>query len=261
MASSLTVVTEPVTSDSTAAATEPAVVARFRSDVTVELVKHSAADADVVFAARVSTQGERSLDSVAQDAAGAAGLIRYLMRERHGSPFEHSVITFYVQAPIFVWREHMRHRMSSYNEESGRYRQLEPVFYVPGPERNLQQVGKAGAYEFLPGTPEQFATVTEASQSACRQAYVEYVRMLDAGVAREVARTVLPVSTYSAAYVTMNARALMNFLSLRRKSEDSRFPSYPQREIEMVAERYEDIWSHLMPLTHAAFVAAGRVAP
>jgi thymidylate synthase (FAD) len=233
----------------------------FRSDVTVELVKNAAADSDVVFAARVSTQGERSLDSVEADSAGAGGLISFLMRERHGSPFEHSVMTFYVQAPIFVWREHMRHRIASYNEESGRYRVLEPLFYVPAPERNLVQVGKAGAYDFIPGTDEQYATTVAAIQESCRESYAQYHRMLDAGVAREVARAVLPVNTYSSAYVTMNARALMNFLSLRRRSADSRFPSYPQREIEMVAERYEEEWSGLMPLTHAAFVANGRVAP
>jgi thymidylate synthase (FAD) len=234
---------------------------KFRSDVTVELVKHSAADSDVLFAARVSTQGERSIDSAGADAEASAGLIRFLMRERHGSPFEHSVMTFYVQAPIFVWREHMRHRMTSYNEESGRYRVPEPVFYVPGPDRNLVQVGKAGAYDFQPGTPEQHALTVEATERACREAYAQYERMLDAGVAREVARTVLPVSTYSSAYVTINARALMNFLSLRRRADDARFPSYPQREIEMVAEKYEAIWAELMPVTHAAFVANGRVAP
>jgi len=234
---------------------------RFRSDVTVELVKASASDADVVFAARVSTQGERSLASVDADVSEAAGLVRFLMRERHGSPFEHSVLTFFVSAPIFVWREHMRHRMTSYNEESGRYRVLEPVFYCPAPERNLVQVGKPGAYDFVPGTAEQTAVVDDAVRTATTQAYRQYQRMLGAGVAREVARVVLPVSIYSSAYVTMNARALMNFLSLRRRSDDSRFPSYPQREIEMVAERYEEIWSDLMPLTHAAFVANGRVAP
>lgn len=233
----------------------------FRSDVTVELVKHSAADSDVLFAARVSTQGERSIASASADASESAGLIRFLMRERHGSPFEHSVMTFYVQAPIFVWREHMRHRIMSYNEESGRYRVLEPLFYLPGPDRNLVQVGKAGAYDFEPGSLEQHALTTEATKEACAQAYAQYRRMLDAGVAREVARTVLPVSTYSSAYVTVNARALMNFLSLRRRSDDSRFPSYPQREIELVAERYEEIWSELMPVTHEAFVANGRVAP
>ena len=233
----------------------------FRSDVTVELVKHAASDADVLFAARVSTQGERSLDSVEADTAGAEGLIRFLMRERHGSPFEHSVMTFYVQAPIFVWREHMRHRIASYNEESGRYRVLEPLFYVPAPERNLVQIGKAGAYDFVPGTPEQYELTVDAIKTSCRESYAQYQRMLDAGVAREVARAVLPVNTYSSAYVTMNSRALMNFLSLRKRSEDAHFPSYPQREIEMVAEKYEDAWAAIMPMTHAAFVANGRVAP
>jgi thymidylate synthase (FAD) len=241
--------------------TQAAPQVRFRSDMTVELVKASAADSDVVFAARVSTQGERSLESAEADAQSSAGLIRYLMRERHGSPFEHSVMTFYVAAPIFVWREHMRHRMASYNEESGRYRVLDPVFYVPGPQRPLVQVGKPGSYEFVPGTPQQTEVVDETVRQSVASAYDAYQRMLDEGVAREVARVVLPVSIYSSAYVTMNARALMNFLSLRRKVEGSAYPSYPQVEIEMVAEQYEAIWAELMPLTHQAFVDNGRVAP
>jgi thymidylate synthase (FAD) len=233
----------------------------FRSDVTVELVKHSASDSDVVFAARVSTVGETSLSSVDSDASESKGLISFLMRERHGSPFEHSVFTFYVQAPIFVWREHMRHRMTSYNEESGRYRVLDPIFYVPDHDRKLVQIGKAGAYDFIDGTPEQFQTVDEAVRESVATAYTQYQRMLDAGVAREVARAVLPVNIYSSAYVTMNARAMMNFLSLRRKSEGSTYPSYPQREIEMVAEKYEAVFAELMPITHAAFQTNGRVAP
>lgn len=234
---------------------------RFRSDITVELIKDSASDADVVWAARVSTKGDQSLDDIATDAERSKGLINYLMRDRHGSPFEHSSMTFFVQAPIFMWREHFRHRIASYNEESGRYKVLEPVFYTPAPERKLIQVGKAGSYDFVDGTPEQFDLVTKETKAACERAYAAYQSMLDAGVAREVARIVLPLNIYSSAYVTMNARALMNFLSLRTKSEDSHFPSFPQREIEMVAERYEEEWSRLMPLTHAAFVANGRVAP
>ena len=183
------------------------------------------------------------------------------MRERHGSPFEHNSMTFFVRAPIFVWREHMRHRIASYNEESGRYRQLEPVFYVPDRGRAVVQVGKTGAYEFLPGSDEQYALIDNQMRDACATSYRAYLQMLDAGIAREVARMVLPVSIYSSAYVTLNARSLMNFLSLRRKAEGSHFPSYPQREIEMVAERYEEEWARLMPITHAAFVANGRVAP
>ncbi|GLY88625.1 FAD-dependent thymidylate synthase [Actinoallomurus iriomotensis] len=233
----------------------------FRSGVTVELVKHAASDADVIWAARVSTKGESSLADVEADPERSRGLINFLMRDRHGTPFEHSTLTFYVRAPIFVFREFMRHRTFSYNEESGRYRELEPEFYVPAPERKLVQVGKPGRYDFVEGTPEQHALVTEATKEAYRQAYGAYRRMLDAGIAREVARTVLPVGLYSSMYATCNARALMNFLSLRTRREDAAFPSFPQREIEMVAERMEREWAAVMPLTHAAFEANRRVAP
>lgn len=236
-------------------------VARFRSDVTVELVKATASDADVLFAARVSTKGEQSLDDVNGDAQRSKGLINYLMRDRHGTPFEHNSMTFFVSAPIFVFREFMRHRVFSYNEESGRYRKLEPVFYVPGPDRKLVQEGKPGRYVFVDGTPDQHKIADEATRRACEQAYAAYLEMLDAGIAREVARGVLPVATYSSMYVTCNARALMGFLSLRTKRDDSRFPSFPQREIEMVAEKMETEWSKLMPLTHAAFNEHGRVSP
>lgn len=239
----------------------------FRSDVTVELVRSSASDSDVLFAARVSTQGEQTLESAAahtdasEDEKRSKGLINYLMRDRHGSPFEHNSMTFYVQAPIFVFREFQRHRIASYNEESGRYKELSPVFYVPGADRNLIQVGKTGAYEFLPGSAEQVALVEQESRTSSQQAYESYKRMLDAGVAREVARIVLPLNIYSSMYVTMNSRALMNFLSLRTSREGTHFPSFPQREIEMCAEKMEEFWAELMPYTYEAFNKNGRVAP
>ena len=235
---------------------------QFRSDVTVELVRSTANDRDVLFAARVSTQGEQSLEGNEADATDRdKGLINYLMRDRHGSPFEHNSMTFYVQAPIFVFREFMRHRIASYNEESGRYRELRPVFYVPGADCNLVQVGKTGSYEFTPGTPEQSQLVDTEVRAVCTEAYASYQRMLEAGVAREVARMVLPVTIYSSMYVTMNARSLMNFLSLRTMREGTHFPSFPQREIEMVAEKMEQFWVDLMPMTSASFNANGRVAP
>lgn len=233
----------------------------FRSDVTVELIRGAASDADVVFAARVSTQGEGSRESVGADAERSRGLINYLMRDRHGSPFEHNSFTFYVEAPIFVFRELMRHRMASYNEESGRYRELQPVFYVPGPERNLVQQGKPGRYDFVPGSEEQHGLVVEQVKSSCAQAYGAYREMLDAGIAREVARSVLPVGLFSSMYTTVNARSLMNILSLRTKHPESAFPSFPQREIEMVAEQMEKHFQQLMPLTWEAFEKNGRVAP
>ena len=95
----------------------------------------------------------------------------------------------------------------------------------------------------------------------CTAAYESYQRMLEAGVAREVARAVLPVTLYSSMYVTMNSRSLMNFLSLRTKREGTHFPSFPQREIEMVAEKMEDLWAPLMPMTAETFDQNGRVAP
>ena len=233
----------------------------FRDDMSVELVKSSASDADVIWAARVSTAGDKSLEDVGADPAKSEGLINYLARERHGSPFEHTSMTFFISAPIFVFREFMRHRIASYNEESGRYRELKPVFYIPSKERKLVQIGKAGAYTFVDGTPEQFDLTVAAIKETCNLAYANYQKMLDAGVAREVARAVLPVTLYSSMYVTMNARALMNFLSLRTAREGSHFPSYPQREIEMVAEKIEAHFAKLMPITYGAFQKSGRIAP
>jgi len=236
----------------------------FRSDIAVELVRSNASDADVLFAARVSTQGEKTLEAAQSDdvdTSRSKGLINYLMRDRHGSPFEHNSMTFYVQAPIFVFREFMRHRIASYNEESGRYRELNPVFYIPGADRNLVQVGKPGAYDFIPGTPEQTELVQSEARRTSTEAFDSYQRMLAAGVAREVARIVLPLNIYSSMYVTMNARSLMNFLSLRTKREGTHFPSFPQREIEMAAEKMEDHFATLMPLTYEAFNTNGRVSP
>jgi len=233
----------------------------FRDDMTVELVKSSASDADVIWAARVSTAGETTLEKVGESSDRDAGLINYLARERHGSPFEHTSMTFFVSAPIFVFREFMRHRIASYNEESGRYRELRPVFYIPNKDRKLVQVGKTGAYTFVDGTPEQLDITVNAIKETCILAYENYQKILASGVAREVARAVLPVTLYSSMYVTMNARALMNFLSLRTSSPDSHFPSYPQREIEMVAEKMEKHFAELMPMTYAAFQKSGRIAP
>ncbi|MGQ4437924.1 FAD-dependent thymidylate synthase [Streptomyces violaceoruber] len=234
----------------------------FRSDVTVQLVKATASDADVLFAARVSTLGEQSIDEIDKDPERSKGLLNYLMRERHGSPWEHTSMTFLISAPIFVFREFMRHRAGwSYNEESGRYRELEPVFYVPGYERKLVQEGKPGRYQFVDGSPDQHYMMRTTMKASYRQAYKAYQDMLAAGVAREVARSVLPVGLFSSAYATCNARSLMHFLGLRTTHPNAAVRSSPQREIEMVAEQMEAAWAELMPLTHAAFNANGRTAP
>jgi len=235
---------------------------QFRDEVTVQLVRGEARDSDVIWAARVSTVGEESLETIDADPSRSEGLIRYLMKNRHGTPFEHNSMTFYIEAPIFVFREFQRHRIGwSYNEESGRYRQLKPVFYVPAPDRPLVQSGKPGHYVFEAGDTEQHALVSRITKRSVTAAYDSYVEMLEAGVAREVARGVLPVATYSSMYATCNARSLMAFLSLRVQSDEAMFPSAPQREIHLVASQMEAQFRQLMPRTHQAFVDAGRVAP
>jgi len=122
-------------------------------------------------------------------------------------------------------------------------------------------VGKPGRYTFEPGTDELRAQTNTALLTAYEDAYGAYTEMLGAGVAREVARMVLPLGIFTSYYVTCNARSLMHFLGLRTISQISKFPSFPQREIEMVAERMEDHLAERMPITYLAFNRNGRVAP
>lgn len=234
---------------------------QFTSDLGVQLINSTGSDNLFAAAARVSTQGEASLNSLEVDPSEVKGLINFLMKNRHSSPFEHGQMTFLVHAPIFVFRELMRHRIASYNEESGRYKELAPVFYIPPKHRPLVQVGKAGAYEFVDGDKDQHNHVTSQIRWVSRESYESYQELLEAGVAREVARMVLPLNIMSSAYVTMNPRALMNFLSLRTKSEDSTYPSFPQWEIQQVADRFEALYAEQYPITHAAFRQNGGVAP
>ena len=228
-----------------------------RSDFDVELVDAAGSDELICKAARVSTLGAASIDS-----SESAGLIQFLMKNRHGSPFEHGMLTFRISCPIFVWREFMRHRIGfSYNEQSGRYMELSPEFYIPPRERALVQTGKPGHYIFVPGNPEEYIPMWETFECSYIIAWDAYQRQLQAGIAKEVARMCLPVATYSTAYVTCNPRSLMSFLSLRTKVEGSMFPSYPQWEISQVADQMEGLFSEHFPLTLDAFDAAGRVSP
>lgn len=229
----------------------------FQSHFNVDLIESAGSDEIICKAARVSTQGAASIDS-----EESAGLINFLMKNRHGSPFEHSMMMFRISAPIFVWREFMRHRIGiSYNEQSGRYMQLEPVFYIPDENRNLVQEGKPGHYIFVPGTKAHKRVVSDALQIAYMTAWDSYQLMLNEGIANEVARMCLPVSVYSTAYVTLNPRSIMHFLSLRTKYEDSRFPSFPMWEINQVANQMEEYFKKLFPITHTAFNFNGRVCP
>jgi len=232
----------------------------FKSDVDVRLIDSMGNDDSVIRSMLVSTMGELSLEEASEKSK--RGRINFLMANRHGTPFEHNAMTFYISAPIFVFREFHRHRIGwSYNEESGRYKQLDPVFYIPAEDRAITQVGKPGHYQFIAGSVSQKYSVIFGHRSVAVYSYRNYEMLLEAGIAKEVARMTLPLNIFSSMYATCNARSLMAFLSLRTKHEDSKFPSYPQREIEMVAEKMEAEFARLFPITYEAYVQNGRVAP
>ncbi len=230
---------------------------QLKSDFDVQLVQAAGSDEMICWAARVSTQGADSFGTEESE-----GLIKFLMNNRHGSPFEHGLMSFRITAPIFVWREYMRHRIGfSYNEQSGRYMEMGPVFYIPPRNRPLVQVGKPGHYTFVPGTEEDYDFLEIEDTINFQQAWASYQRKLKRGIAKEVARNNLPVAIYSSAYVSCNPRSIMSFLSLRTKHEDSKFPSYPQWEINQVADLMEETFKTLYSITHSAFHANGRVSP
>jgi len=226
-------------------------------DGTIQVLDHGfvrlddamATDLSVVNSARVSF-GRRKTEMDEAD----EGLIRFLMRDRHGTPFEHNSFRFHIRAPIFVAREWFRHRVGSFNEFSMRYARATDDFYVPEAEDVRTQVGKPGAYSFEPVSPELAEQTREELQAVYEQAFATYERLVEAGVARELARAVMPVGAYTEFYWTINARALMNFVSLRANKN-------AQREIQRYADAVETFFAERMPVTHAAFVANDRVAP
>jgi thymidylate synthase (FAD) len=231
------------------------------SEIAVEEIQHAGGDAMIAAAARVSVRGVNTREN---DTAADAGLIRYLLRNRHGTPFEHGALTVRVHAPIKVWREWHRHRVGwSYNEESGRYKQLEPVFYVPPPDRPLirPEGFKSASPDFAPATEGQYRDTLADLDAGYRHAYALYERMLARGVDRGLARDVLGVGIYSACYCTANPRSVMHFLELRTRDEAAKRPSKPLFEIERAARKLEAIFARLWPVTHAAWCEAGRAAP
>jgi thymidylate synthase (FAD) len=240
---------------------------KYRSDFDVKFIHGVGSDLDIARAAWVSTgQGDPTDDKK------VAGLINYLMKHRHGTPFEHNSLTFYVSAPIFVFREWHRHRIGfSYNEVSGRYRKLDPVFYIPGENRPLKTTGSSARPTFeegfiqAPGFAEGISLNTAIGvgvKMSYMNAWSTYVNMIDKyEVPNEVARIVLPVGIYSSMYVTCNLRSLMAFLSLRTHDENAQFVSYPQWEIEQCARQIESVFAEQYPVVYKAFVDNGRVAP
>ncbi|MCW2974055.1 MAG: Thymidylate synthase thyX [Thermoleophilia bacterium] len=216
----------------------------------VHLEDSMGSDLHIVNNARVSFDQESE-----EFTAKERGLLNFLMRERHGSPWESVVFRFDVKAPIFVIREWQRHRMGSFNEQSARYSVVPDHYYVPETDYVRQQLGKPGAYHFDPiDDPAVAKSTIELIESTQRDAFDAYHRMLENGVAKELARTVLPVGMFSRMKWTVNLRALFNFVSLRHHE-------HAQREIRDYAAAVEDLAKTVVPVAFEVFEANGRVCP
>jgi thymidylate synthase (FAD) len=216
----------------------------------VELLDVMGNDLSVVNAAKVSFAAQvKELDE------SSIGLINYLMKNKHATPFEHIIFKFRIKAPIFVTREWMRHRWSSFNEMSMRYH-VPPIidYYIPASKNIRKQVGKPGAYSFEEIDDLELKALTiRRMQEVIGYADLVYRDLLDLGVAKEIARCVLPVSQYTEFIWTVNARSLINFLTLRNEQS-------AQYEIQEFAKVIESLFESIMPITHKAFIDSGRVA-
>ena len=204
----------------------------------VRLVDFMGGDQGVVDAARVSYGGK----SKGEDADRK--LIAYLLKHKHETPFEHAVFKFHVKAPIFVMRQWIRHRMASYNEISARYTEVKDEFYIPTQWRAQDLKNKQGS---VIAPTLDHAKLTALFEGQVKAALKTYKELLDAGVARELARMVLPVNSYTEFYWTINARALMNFVSLRADV-------HAQWEIQQYAEALAESFKAKMPWTYDAFI-------
>jgi thymidylate synthase (FAD) len=215
----------------------------------VRLDSWMADDISVVNSARVSFGRHKTkMDNTDE------GLIKFLMRERHGTPFEHNSFRFHVRCPIFVAREWFRHRIGSFNEFSARYTEMPHEAYLPDLDYMRTQIGKPGAYSFDQLDPMKADIAREVINVSYQLSFDAYERLIASGVAKEIARVVLPVGTYTEFYWTVNARSLMNFLSLRTAET-------AQREIRDYADLCEKYFAIHMPVTYRAWVEFGKQCP
>lgn len=219
----------------------------------VRLVDHMGSDLSISRNARVSYDAEWR---AGEDTGSDSRLINYLYNNGHNTPFEAVTFTFDVKAPIFVFRQWHRHRTQSYNELSARYRPLPEEFYIPEPHL----VGKQNADNKQmrdPMTPEEFEALPEAEQNIVhdmlatmeatnRESFVTYQEMIDNGMPRELARSVLPVGTYSHMFATMNLHNLFRFLA-------ERLHPHAQYEIRVYAQAMLELIEPHVPVAVAAF--------
>jgi len=216
----------------------------------VELIDHMGSDLRIVNAARQSHDKESTTMDEYEE-----GLINYMMKNSHGTPFESVVFTFKVKAPIFVAREWFRHRIGSFNEMSGRYVELKNEFYIPEATHIRKQVGKPGAYHFEPVEDDDIVEdCRDIMENAYAEAWSAYQYMLGMGVAREVARDILPVGIYTMFMWTVNLRSLFNFIKLRSGE-------HALSEIRDYSEEIEKLVKLVVPVAYTSFNKHGRIVP
>lgn len=240
------------------------------SEITVDVIDVTGNDQYVIAAMK-------TMKEVPHPDASDRGRIRYLMEHRHGTPFEHNCIIMVVHAPIFVWREWHRHRIGfSYNEESARYKVLDPVFFVPDRQRPMFKVDdwKPGRPKFLTvdefkhdnandllTTDEKYVAICADMRDSYEESYATYKKQLARGLDPGLARDNLPVGIYSSCWVTCNLRSALAFISLRTHEPAAKYVSYPLYEIERAGRQLEIIVAEHFPLCYEAFCDFGRVGP
>jgi len=225
-----------------------------------ELVQHLAHDQMVVNAAKVTRKKWKAWTLFDKD---GTRLIKYMMKNRHGTPFEHNYFQFRIVVPIFAQRDWMRHRVGhSFNEISTRWQEMD-VNGVYEPDCLRIQVGKAHEYLYEEFDADKTASTSEKLHHWYRRRYLiraqkaglkRYRKMLDRGYAREQAMAALPMGTYTEFVWSCNARSLMHFLALRREKN-------VRKEIRLVCDQLEHYFRLAMPETHQAWVENGYVAP
>lgn len=212
----------------------------------VRLVDHMGSDLSVVRAARVSYDAAWR---AGEDDKGDEKLLRYLWSHDHTTPFESVTVTFEVKAPIFVLRQWHRHRTQSYNELSVRYRELPEEFYIPDPLLIGEQAKNNKQGRTITGEKEeQRKAEVSYLQATCEEAFKTYRFLLEAGWPRELARSVLPVNTYSHMFTTMNLLNAFRFFTLRADS-------HAQYEIRVYAQAMVDLLRPIVPVCVNAWEA------
>lgn len=236
---------------------------QYRSDVKAVLMDSMGGEGSIVRRARVSTEGEGSIKIPTKVLEGSdLGLLRWLYRNQHGTPFEGPEFEWYFEVPVFVSRQIVKHRLSSINEESGRYREMKGVFYViPEEGRKIVQVGKTGDYNFTEGRPDQIEAFRQVQMMTADSAWENYQKLIAYGIAKEAARMILPVSLYSSMYFKCNLRALLNFVSLRKDwGADAVHASKAQTEIEWLTDQIAEVLKKRVPNVWDLFVESGYQA-